>query len=133
MDELIKRLEAASGPDRELDADIATSLGKPVCKDDPCNWVIKYPGAYDYRKLPRYTASIDAALTLVPEGLDWFVKHYASAGGKYGAVVTSPEIAARSWGDYSHDDAATPAIALCIAALRARSAAPPPTARGSDK
>lgn len=74
---------------------------------------------YGRDDLPRYTTSLDAAVSLVPEGMDWFVKHYASAGGKYGAVVTSPELA-RRWGDYSCDDVATPALALCIASLKAR-------------
>lgn len=63
MKELIERLEAASGPDRMIDQDIQHELKR--CRynadDDTCD---------DYRA-PRYTESVDAALTLVPEDWRW--------------------------------------------------------------
>lgn len=136
MRDLIERLERATGPDRELDMRIWWLLDRKSAERTYWNAATGKPRALGdelptsglgvlamKERAPHYTASLDAALTLVPAGLDWFVKHYASAGGKFGAVVTSPEIAARSWGDYSHDNSPTPALALCIAALRAREAA----------
>ena len=51
--ELIAALEAATEPSWELDAEIARAIGAPV-----------YPDL----RAHRYTSSIDAALTLVPEG-----------------------------------------------------------------
>jgi hypothetical protein len=52
---LADRVEAATGPDREIDDEIRTAM------------------AYTYETgtlAPRYTASLDAAMTLVPEGWD---------------------------------------------------------------
>lgn len=48
-DDLLSRLSAATGPSRELDAEIAKS--------------IRWKGAYHYQQPPRYTESIDAALS----------------------------------------------------------------------
>jgi len=57
-------------------------------------------------RCPHYTTSIDAALTLV-SGPDWRL-----AKSKRGATA--------GIGKGNYVDAATPALALCIAALRAR-------------
>lgn len=74
---LVARVEAAMGADRELDAAIAriigwrtpagfyTGEGEPL-GFDPCNNVAE---------LPRYTASLDAAASLVLEG--WRVRSLA--------------------------------------------------------
>ena len=99
MSELIERIEASSEGSRELDKKLcAIYLGHPVPLGCP---------------IPRYTTSIDAALTLVPAGFDWRVGHYAGHPNA-GAVVATPEIEA------TRCDAATPALALCAAALKAR-------------
>jgi len=63
-----------------------------------------------------YTASIDAALTLVPEGCGWEI---------YNTTCDQPKVWAKVYGWPGCDEAAranatTPALALCIAALRAR-------------
>ena len=55
IEELIARLEAATGPDRELDAAIAGTDAATA------QW-------HSEDETPFYTASIDAALTLVPVG-----------------------------------------------------------------
>ena len=107
--ELTTRIEAATGPDRALDYDIAYLTG-----------IYFRNGG----KALAYTASIDAALTLVPEG--WRLANlsqYDPGDAKstcslvrmeagYGALVKN-----RRWAV-----AATPALALCIAALRAKEA-----------
>jgi hypothetical protein len=121
---LIERLEQASGPDRELDVAIFREIGAPV----PFQFANKlfaltydeaeqcyFAPAGDMRvryEPPAYTASIDAALTLVPEGMEWHVGH---EDGAPFAHVHRP-------GEYDSGliDAATPVIAICIASLRAR-------------
>ena len=75
-DDLIARLEAATGPDRELDAVIAVASGQYVHERrgrDRQEWFYSTSRNYDRRSLhyggtcrplEAYTASIDAALTL---------------------------------------------------------------------
>lgn len=116
-EELIAKLEVASGPDRDLDCEIACLvLGYITVPERP--WLFYDPADkwHRSRKPPQYTASIDAALTLVPEGCLWKV---ACAGddrpGLFDALampIKGPDLFAQG--------AATPALALCIASLRAR-------------
>lgn len=111
LDELIARLEAATGPSRELDFwcwwwGKASHDGELPDADYVTANIKSDPG-------PRYTASIDAALTLVPEGWEW------CAYGAGGADVWWPEGLHAQKMTY----AASPAVALCIAAIRARAVA----------
>ena len=105
--ELIARIEAATGPDREIDRAIMELLC--LAPDYAADW----GGRGFERPAPfAYTASIDAALTLVPDGHDkWAVS------GRNAAVVQSSnkEVTHAEW-----MYAATPALALCAAALKAR-------------
>lgn len=116
---IIGQVEAATEASRDLDAAIAETIGRPrqICIGDgiitPQRWVPL--------NLLRYTASLDAALTLVPEGTWWVAGFgrrtkaeplggaaiYYSTGLAMGTLVAEAE-------------AATPALALCAAALRAR-------------
>jgi hypothetical protein len=132
--ELAERCEAATGPDRDIDLAIF----------EACGWVRKggfWSGEYWERggrriwltdkRLPAPTASLDAAMTLVPEENDswslmkwpqdgkptfratvsWTVKSsHKNASGPY--VMHKPHL--------RRAEAATPALALCAAALRAR-------------
>lgn len=117
MDDLIARLEAATAPSRELDVLIAQAVGEP--------W-----GAGGYsiggnwgERAARYTASIDVALTLVPEGWHWCACGPSDTHLPIAYIV--PDMGRTPWPKWVDDiEGATPAIALCIAALRARSAAP---------
>lgn len=72
MNDLIERLEKATGPDRELDAEIWMTLN-PSWRDYPRTeaggWIT--PLAMSAPASP-YTDSIDAALTLMPKG--WLVE-----------------------------------------------------------
>lgn len=127
MDELIARLEAATEGSVGLDKAIAKLIGTYSAPDrgDP------FGGA------PFYTTSLDAALTLVPQGWPWCVlhpayKHEGQIGGtgmaafKYmdGAAYGGIRNPIMSHMSYDYEGyGPTPAIALCIAALRARSAA----------
>lgn len=60
IDELIERVKGLTGPDRETDAEILI-LDVPRCADLLPHW------SPEEREqiIPRYTASLDAAVTLV--------------------------------------------------------------------
>lgn len=115
LSDLIQRVSEATGPDRELDAYIARDVdGLPMtfcdfdtgcyhgdCKSPGCG---KPLGLHDGRKsyprdwqdddrLPRYSASIDAALALVSRLLPgWFVLFNTGsvAPGAWSKVDTRP-------------------------------------------
>ncbi len=113
LEELAGKCEAATGPDRELDLAID-------CVVRPTQWSAKVketlnPGCpldyFDGEELPHYTASIDAALSLA-EGFGGEVTFFKDGTAK--AFLWQPyPIAVAA-------NAATPALALCAAALRAR-------------
>ena len=125
MTALIDKLEKATKGSRELDYAIRRTLGYPSelmgrkiieIRDQwpgvPVNVVtddtVLHIGAFH---IAQYTLSLDAAHSLVPEGCAWRVGC---------AIDFTPEATV-----YGHDihvdvDAATPALALCSAALRAR-------------
>jgi hypothetical protein len=112
------RCEQATGPDREIDRDIGLMLGlydNPEdlgCFDDTAEAVVG--GGGQTFAPPAFTASLDAAMTLVPEG--WSGTATKRANGKGLAEVDRPgSLRKVSW-------AATPALALCAAVLRARAA-----------
>jgi len=131
-DELLamaERCEKAEGADREIDEIIAAALSDAVRE-------VQSDGrsAYYHRSgspwmcvavpNPGYTASLDAAMTLVPEG--WRLANLAEWIGwimrEKGAwrVALTGLTPSRSRIEVEH--AATPALALCAAALRARAA-----------
>ena len=110
---LIERLEAATGPDRELDAAILVAVGGKRRFDD---WWIGY--RFIGREASAFTASIDAALTLVPEGWDYVI---ASPG----VDENHPDEWCINMARHPDDEsnftfAPTPALAICIAALKAK-------------
>ena len=114
IDTLIRDLEAAPGATREMDVRIEVTrraflhgLGAAAIASQLAR--IKGIGIGKFAKaeeVPFYTSSIDAALTLVPEPHDFSIQH-----SPWSAIVNKK----RGWGR-------TPALALCIAALKARSA-----------
>ena len=131
-DELIAALEKATGPDRELDARIWCLLnGKRYCGH--CTPYGEREGRFvqvEYTSPPKrtrqvtnfplvphalcVTSSIDDALTLVPSGKGhdpwWMLK--AAWRGKAKA-----EVWVDGRGKPFRGEAATPALAICIAAL----------------
>lgn len=126
-DELIARLEAATGADRELDAAIFDAIGAPLPQqafsydlklqpdpDKAGSYVMPIGEMLVRYEAPAFTSSIDAALTLVPEGWLWRIMPSDFKGWL-----------AEAWTDDTLDGefgacAATPALAICIAALRAK-------------
>lgn len=116
--ELIAALEKATGPSRELDLAICRGalnsepLGHAAGMDDGL-LLMQRVGLY-----PRYTSSIDAALTLVPDGMRWRVFGVPTAGKAFASCKTGSTLdpATEEW----EAVAPTPALALCIAALKAQ-------------
>jgi hypothetical protein len=113
--ELIERLEKLTGPDREIDADIAATVGAFKEKHGlpGGGWVSKGEH-YAVVPAPRYTESIDAAMTMLPEGFRWGLKTSRHRRGYFAETWTADGKVICGIGD-----APTPAIALCIAILRA--------------
>lgn len=118
--DLIRRLEEATEGCRQADMDIAEHIGwthVPPALSGPECWLDE--NGVTQAMLPHYTTSIDAALTLVPEGYGISVsnpKHWDGTEDKlpYARVYGVEK------GHYVKGTAETPALALCIAALRAR-------------
>ncbi len=120
--ELIEALEKATEGSRELDCEIAVA----VCgyfriepKYEAAGYGYGYvkdghqhvPGLGGDMLVPNFTTSVDAALTLVPEGYGWVL--YSDGGIE---IYDNEELNGN--GRISEGD--TPALALCIYALRAR-------------
>lgn len=133
LSDLIARLEKATGPDRELDAEIFCAINHGfVTHHAAPGFAIKdqfgiiengnlarSPYISSNRRVsPRYTSSIDAAMTLVPSTHLHMVGNAGLSDGvkEYRADVWGLEPRSSHIG--LHD---CEAIALCIAALKARS------------
>lgn len=111
---LAERVEEAEGPDRELDREIKAAVGDAW--DYAADWG---PRDNCHPVANAYTASLDAVMTLVPEG--WRLRQMNFSG---------PCADDRKWhlnlhggregGDTFVGRGRTPALALCAAALRAR-------------
>lgn len=109
---LAERCEAATGPDRELDADIwGMTQGVPL--KYLASWRANAPHAVNLEDAPAYTASFDAAMTLVPEGM------YPMIDCEPNAIEVEVYTADNPIGAKGVScRAATPTLALCAAALR---------------
>ena len=129
--ELIDHLSKLDTPDREVDAELeAVSLGGRVYLNDPESKevIIERPidgfwirGIYPYRKIARYTASVDAAMALAERVLPgWWIQHMGqcTSGWKVRIETQGKSIPEGMKFDY----APSPAIALLIALLRAKEA-----------
>lgn len=129
IEQLIERLKAATGPDRELDKAIWIALGaKPPTLEQPGYWTRPPDGsgeimlAYGDSFVPVFTGSVDAALTLLPDG--W---HGRTSTSGEAEAIGPDEVHKSYWTrfykgsvtleNYGKDAAA---IALCVAALSAR-------------
>ena len=133
---LIEELEQASEGSRDLDIAIRfETIGDVArcnydefswCSDEDCEcpgcgkWLGmhdkrgSYPARWqDDKRLPHYTTNLQDALELVPEGWNW---HLITEFDGINAAVWPPGNAE----DFPEITAPTPALALCIAALKAR-------------
>jgi hypothetical protein len=110
--DLIERLSAATGKDPELDTLIHEAIHGPLGK---------------LERPQRYTASLDAAMTLIPEGYAFQVRRNVSPDGDEAYCNAQVWPYAAEWRTdepkphpFGNSDEKYPAIALTIAALRAR-------------
>ncbi len=121
--ELAARVEAASEADFVLDRDIAVAItpnAMPYSYNTRDIMVANEDGrGYHSLGVRAYTASIDTAMKLVPEG------HWAEGSlGTHDSTRSAIEIhAPMTFDPVGKGWAATPALALTAAALRARSLA----------
>ena len=105
---LLAKLEAATGPSFALDEAVALAFG--------WQWGDGIP--------PAYTVSVDRAMTLVPDG--WVVaelqQNYYSEGGELNSLCwTAGVVCGWKYGQAKYNERIkTAALALCIAAVRAR-------------
>jgi len=127
IDELIVKLQAASGPDRELDAAmgelfIAGEQYKSIYKRPNGTFCIRYypglrwmPPGPEYLRLPHFTESIDDALKLSPAG---WTRSVDATLPEAGITVQFYKLGALNRNAIS--DHSSEPIATCIAALKAR-------------
>lgn len=131
LSQLADRVEALEGPCRETDADIAVLVSQDAfakaSRPEPgdlfnhiAGWWIDGNGQ-SHRSL-AYTASLDSAMSLVPEGCAW----QASRGmdedrSAFACVIDAGDDPAIEPVEHT-SFAATPALALTAAALRAEEA-----------
>lgn len=162
-DELIKLLEGATEGSRDLDARIGYAVDLIAEGDlswrttvDRCGWEDAMRRSESHQNvwssyLPHYSTSVDAALTLVPEG-DWGGEIMWNFGALKRGGYVELNLANPAWmvpgyntddpphahlacvSSYDDIDEGKPdhprplAIALCIASLRARTASQPANA-----
>lgn len=127
--ELIERLESATKPSSALNKEICDLVfdieWRPysTSRRVRTHWGYKRGTDdvvfYGIDRIPRYTASIDEALTLVPE--EWEAILYTETPQ---AEMYPTSGVKRPAGIKFRDVGANLAIALCIAALKAREAKP---------
>ena len=116
---LAERIEALEGPCRAMDAEITLAVHDCCKPHTPTAEGPRYPleNKYGSPFFPQpYTSSLDAAMTLVPEGWVWSINQFPDKASAY--CVSEGEVMARPRKQYQ----ATPALALCAAALRAQEA-----------
>jgi len=105
--DIISRLEKATGPDVDLNADILLALG----------WTTRDGAAFDPSgnralTIPDLVGSLDAALALVGEklpGTHWLICTSDDQPGMFAAILTLE-------GGYSY--ASTPSLAVLLALFR---------------
>lgn len=126
----IAALASAAEGNRELDALVAVAAGWKQARnglwhhaEDVSEARRQKIGMLNYRPhpLPAFTTSVDAALTLVPDGMECVLGMVA--GKQWGAARLLSRTDPIGNGA-SEDDANSLPLAICLAALRAREAAP---------
>lgn len=120
---LAKRCEALTEPDRELDAEIACFLNDRSVQHDIVDGAVLGRSNKPPHDIcivnwaPRFTASLDAAMTLVPEGHLWIMDSWSSDAWSAGIWKSG----SGCWTVNANRNRRqrTPSLALTAAALRA--------------
>lgn len=115
LNDLADRVERLEGSDYAIELEIATWCYEngsiAGVNYDPRMWLERNGGGFTY--------SIDAAMTLVPEGCAWSLYSDGptyKASAEIGKHPSGGELMQGDW----IGEGETPALALCCAALRAR-------------
>lgn len=116
MLKLAERVAAAASGDNNLDTAILNAI-VIVREEGALVWYEIDGKPYTTGHTPPYTASLDAAMTLVPEGYLCSLGNEPLAWWAHVGPRDDPD------SDETAYTGATPALALCAASLRARSAA----------
>lgn len=126
---LAERVEALTGPDRETNARIALAAGW-VCLRERTRkrhglWgapgYIMNDDGFCHKDPPAFTASLDAAMSLVPDG--WYIDRLHQWVGdnfRWSCDLAKKDLSLAC--PVSVENCATPALALTAAALRALAA-----------
>ena len=129
MTKLADKIEALEGPSWEVDAEIMCHIGRAEVRDGSLYRMHPQVGSTHMlvHSPTPYTASLDAAMTLVPEGWCKTVADYwCESDDKPPFFADCGDLPAVKRGDKDavivEAYANTPALALCAAALRAREA-----------
>lgn len=137
---LAERCEAATGSDRRLDAEIACAIRhRDLRPAEPGNHAKFQTPGYPPRAgdiwtpsgflmAPIYTASLDEALTLVPEG-HAISLHIDADGSVFAGVALDNGVGCEG----ASPCGATPALSICAAALRARAATAGDAGEGAER
>lgn len=131
---LLARLEAAEGPDRDLDAALHVGLCKPQQYPDDLRYYrlpspnmdhmeMCAPGTYWLKKrsgqslqaAPHYTASLDAAIALCERAMPGWGWSVTRKGGCSWACVNEPYATV----EIVRGEHTQPALAICIAIVKA--------------
>jgi hypothetical protein len=121
MQDLIRRLQRAMMADRSLDAEISRVIfgGSSTRVTGDSVLIFGSGGVVIAKdKANYYTLSLESALTLVEAGKEWSVDNIEGYRAHVMWEHTPQEFISRS------GKGATAAIAVCIAALRARTTTP---------
>lgn len=134
LNALADRVEAATESDRVLDAMICRALAEPIVTAKDHHWFESFNRWMTDGTCLLLTASLDAAALLVPEGQAWMVCDPANHDGRRSVFGYSSRCHATVDGDDEpRRYAATPALALTAACLRALAKASPATlAKGAE-
>lgn len=122
-EKLSERVERLEGPDQGVDADICIALGiagpnsegaANIRRDDVWegDLIFEIDGEECCNPIPPLTSSLDAAMSLVPEGWEGVIH--------IGSDPSAGLFMLHNSRSHKNSRAATPAIALCAAALKAR-------------
>ena len=102
LNDLAERVEKLDGPSRAVDAEIAWLTRwrwdgwdeeDVRIEDRSLEYVIeRVENGFNsiWRNIPRYTESIDAALALVPEGVDWMIDNFDGVVGRRCSASVPP-------------------------------------------
>lgn len=115
---LAERIEKLNGPDREVDHAIYEAIGRPIVRLSSSSTYC--PNLVNWA--PFYTTSIDAAISLVPDGwqLHGLGETAFMIGGPWLATLVNHSLHYGQGGKGK-----SPALALTAAALRARASTLP--------